>query len=323
MILDPRRVGRDADEEDPAETLRRIAMEVMRRNPGASLDELNAVMQLEQDRYNARPQAALGGLSPDRVLRLELDEWDNESVLHLRDDLPAAELEAAPFLHDALLLLDQLAREPVRLTKTGNLPRAVVAEHVARMRTPEYWPGLFAHVRNERDLMPLHHLRILLTVAGLVRKLRGELRVTRRGRELSAPERRGALYVLLFRTWFREFNLAYVDRAASAPGLQAMIAFTLYRFRELAGKWRTTAELTRLCILPSERAELPVVRVGAADDPNGLTLDEAAVPLETRFLRPLVRFGLARTEDPPAPLKFDRRRWRKTPLLDRFVRFEW
>lgn len=191
------------------------------------------------------------------------------------------------------------------------------------MRLPHWLHGSEQAV-NEQDLIPLHHLRVHLQVAGLLRRFKGTLRTTPAARDYLRPERHAALFAHLFRAWFRRLRLSYVDGAPDAPAFQQTVAFTLYRFQELAGDWRGTKELVRTCLLPIVREQLPVIRYGTGPDYlGGYLFDEAAVPLENRFLEALVNFGLARTEQPTSTLQFDRRRWRKTPLLDRFVSFEW
>ncbi len=114
-----------------------------------------------------------------------------------------------------------------------------------------------------------------------------------------------------------------MDGGPEAPAFQRAIAFTLYRFHDLAADWRTTDDLVAACLLPVVRSQLPVRRITDLDGTYGFDDDEATVPLECRFLHPLVDFGLARADVPPDPRDYRRRRWRKTELLDEFVRFEW
>ncbi|HEX9107132.1 MAG TPA: hypothetical protein VF832_07885, partial [Longimicrobiales bacterium] len=137
--------------EDPLDLFYRVAREVVARNPHASLEELNAALELERGRYNARPQGELGGLSPERLRRLVEDDWSGSGVIRIRDDLPAAELQATPLLHDALDFLRRVTDEPPKLTPAGNLPRAFVAAHRDTMRMPHWLHGSEQAV-NEQDL---------------------------------------------------------------------------------------------------------------------------------------------------------------------------
>lgn len=44
--------------EDPLDLFYRVARDVVARNPHATLEELNAALELERGRYNARPRAS-------------------------------------------------------------------------------------------------------------------------------------------------------------------------------------------------------------------------------------------------------------------------
>ena len=220
-------------------------------------------------------------------------------------------------LHDARLLLELLAEDgSVKATPKGNLPRVLVTRFRDRMPEPEVgshpWDA-GRSVWNEEDLARLHHARVLLEVAGLVQRRKGVFRRTRRGDQLAATERAGALLARLVRTHFRVFNLAYLDGAGPAPGFQYTIAYTLYRFARVGGEWRVPGELRGALLLPLVCDEL------AADT----SYDRPALVLETRCLRPLERFGLAEgREAAPAPGELlGRRAYRKAGLFDRLFRF--
>src|SRR6202040_3580212 len=103
----------------------------------------------------------------------------------------------------------------LKLTATGNLSRAVVAEMVEAIE----WPGLdkdelfrFHKVVNEPDFLPLHFVRVLLQGTKLARTHRGTLVPTRLGKGMSVPERHGALQALLFHIALWHLNLGYFDR---------------------------------------------------------------------------------------------------------------
>ena len=86
----------------------------------------------------------------------------------------------------------------------------------------------------------------MLELAGLVRRRKGAFQATRKARELLEPGRAGELFTLLFRTHFRTFNLAYVDRAPEAPEFQRTIAFSLYRFARVGGDYMSKRYFTYL-----------------------------------------------------------------------------
>lgn len=168
-------------------------------------------------------------------------------------------------------------------------------------------------VINEDDLFPLHITHVLLDLAGLIKRRKGVISLTRRGQEFQGDVRVAELFVLLFRTHFRQFNLAYLDRSVPVPGFQRTIGYALYQFGRIGAEWRMAEALTESLILPAVRAEIP-------PDPH---FDRTANILGNRLLRPLEGFGLAEMrEQPRAPGEWGRDQlYRKTPLFDRFLSF--
>jgi len=295
-----------------------VVQQTLAAHPDATIDELNAALQAAPARYNRRARAELGGLTPAAVHELLAADWQGpESAIRLDDSISLEELAPARTLHDARLVLAMLAeRGAVKATPKGNLPRAFVGEFRERMRPrADQWEESSAGPRllNEDDLFALHLARVLLVLAGLVKRRRGVFSRTRRGEQLTAGERAGALLATLVRTHFRVLNLAYLDGAGPEPDFQGAIGYTLYRFSQLGAGWRTPGELTEALVLPGVRDALRV-------SPH---FDLPALILETRFLRPLTGFGLAEAgsapREPGAPI--ERAVYRKSPLFDRAVRF--
>lgn len=287
-------------------------------NPDASNADIDAALAEVMTEYNRRPQDELGGLTPDIVQRLLDADWESDdSAIRIDASLSVDALAPAATLHDARLVLEMLgARGEAKATPKGNLSRDFLNEFRARMTTREAWDHFWIDDRaqNEQDFGPLHFTRVLLEVAGLIKRRKGAWTRTRRGEQLAAPVRAGELLAHLFRTQFRAFNLAYLDRALAAPGFQRTIGYTLYQYGRVGGAWRKPSAL-------KERIVLPAVVDEAAMDRG---YDAMALIVETRFLRPLVRFGLAerRTTERGAAEIIARDEFRKSALFDRVVRFD-
>jgi hypothetical protein len=270
------------------------------------------------DAYNRRGQADMGGLSPVQVQRLLSSGWEGEGgAVRLTEDLGLPELAGARILHNARAFLAALREEDgTRATSAGNLNRKFVQAMVERLA---WRPGFVEDLRrwnkvvNEEDAWPLHRLRLLLDLAGLVTRRKGRFRATRRSELVTADDRAGALFALLFRSHFRTLNLAYLDGAPEAPGFQETIAYTLYRFGVVGDAWRSPEELAAGLLLPTLRERLE-------EEPPP---DPAPLILRTRLLGPLEDFGLADLREEPGEQRWETRRfYRKTALFDRFLRFE-
>ena len=301
---------------DAEETIARV----LERDPDASDADLNAALAALGARRNERPQAELGGLSPVAVQRLVDADWRSPgSAIRVVDTLSLEALGSSDLLHDARVVLDLLAeRGPVKATPKGNLPRTFVTAFRERMRPgegmDEHWYAT-SPPRNEEDLRELHLARNLLELAGLVKRRRGTISRTQRGERLTAPERAGELFAGLLRTHFREMNLAWLDGLPESPAFQYTIGFTFHQFARTDPQWRTAAQLVDTLLLPAVRAEIPPMSFGD---------DAAPLLLEMRFLRPLVRFGLAeaRENEREAHELLARPSYRRTPLFDRALVFD-
>lgn len=281
-----------------------------------SLEEAQAYLERKTREYNEAPQEELGGLSPAEAHALLVGDWESEGPLRLADDLALDELASAPLLVNARTVLAAGAEgKGIKATTAGNLSRKFVGEMLERTRWPDVTPEEireYNKVVNEQDFWHLHILRVLLGLAGLLRRQKGFFRTTHRGRGLQQEHAAGALMAHLFRIFFRKLNLAYLSRYQDEdPDLQHTVAFTLYRLPLTAEEWRDAEDLVPLVLLPVAHMPRPT--------PFG---DPAGTELHVRVLRPLEWFGLLERRDLPGEIPIlPRHEYRKTPLFDRFVRF--
>lgn len=306
----------DSTAGSPPEVQRILAE--LARGEFADLAEAQAFLERRLMEYNTRPQAVLGGLSPLAAFELMDGDWVTSGPLRLNTALAVADVLPADIFVNARTLLTAAAEAgSIKATAAGNLNRRFVREMLEACR----WPARFVQsvwrvnkVVNERDVLPLHVLRLVLDLAGLLKRRKGAFTATGRGRKLLEEERAGDLYSVLFLTFFQRFNLGYLDRLPEVPGLQATVAFTLYRLRDACTSWVRPEALTEAVVLESVREEIPVHPM----------FDPADLVLETRILTPLVTFGLLERRDlEPGPLYHRPFEVRKTTLYDRFLRFEW
>jgi hypothetical protein len=201
------------------------------------------------------------------------------------------------------------AASGLKLTATGNLARSVVTD----LRNALEWQDdrvamtfEVSKVVNEADLSPLHFLRLTAQEAGLLRKLRGKLIVTKHGKAL-LDHHSPALLATLFHAAFWRLNLGYFDRAAHPSWPQSHIGIVLWSLASAARNWDPGNRLVRLCTVPtSEIIAFPAL-VRAA--------------FHWRVLDPLVQFGLMERRERATSPAFREYEFRKSPLFDRFLSF--
>ena len=145
-----------------------------------------------------------------------------------------------------ILLKRALDEGGLKLTATGNLSRAVVAEMIEVIE----WPGLekdelyrFNKVINEPDFLPVHFVRVLMQGTKLVRKHHDKLVVTRVGKGMLAPERHGALQALLFHVALWHLNLGYLDRNPIDTWPQSHTGIVLWSLSTAANDWLERADI--------------------------------------------------------------------------------
>lgn len=297
--------------------LQAIIDEVMRLGEFASVDEVNRHLAERTRDYNAAPQADLGGLSPDEMSQLLYGDWTTSGALRLNETLALAELRDVAMLADARTLLEFVATTgPVKETAAKYLPPKVVAVLMPQLRLPGQLRFAAAHnepaAKKESDHLWLSALRQTLMYAKLLARRAG-LRVTPKGRELLGDDRAGALYALLFRTFFRELDLRFFSASDEHSGLQSTVAYSFLKLRTVAREWQTSEVLAQQAWLASAKDP-----ASALDKEYG---DLRHYAFRQRVLEPLVEFGLLEQRELPSERRWDATvEYRVTPLFDRFLR---
>jgi hypothetical protein len=159
---------------------------------------------------------------------------------------------------------------------------------------------------NEADLPTLHFLRVAAQQAGLLRKLRGKLFVTKQGKAVldhHVPD----LLARLFHATFWRTNLGQFDRAAHPSWPQSHVGIVLWSLATAAREWDLGDRLVRLCTVPtSEMIPFPALLRAA---------------FHWRVLNPLVQFGLMERRERATEYGFPDHEFRKSPLFERFLSF--
>jgi hypothetical protein len=259
------------------------------------------------------------GLTKEDMLRL-IGEWEGERpAVRLNPGLSLADVGDTLLFGVARCVLQALdeAGGVTKATPKGNFSRRFVAELVERTSSLIDHSG---YVRerteqgklNEEDFWELHIARIVLYGARLIARKHSTLRLTKKGRGLPADDRAGVLYELLFRTFFRWFNLAYLDALPMEGGYQQLIGLGLFYVHTFGDKWRREEHLAELLVPEPLRPAL------GPEHPYWGPQHLA----ETRLLRPLQWFGLVEYRVAGKEGYREIEEVRKTPLFDRFISFD-
>lgn len=284
---------------------------MMPRTLAVPCDTFVLVMRLD-------PIIALTG--GQRVRLAGADVRDAAGVLRVSPALTLDQLAGAPMLVNARTLLAALAEAPVRATKElGNLELRFVARMLDELQFDSERREMLRYVSrrpHEDDVPELHVLRVVLGLAGLIKKRNGRFSITRRGGLLLAPERAAELYELLLRTYFGKFNIFYVYGGREDPLLQRHIVLALWTIRRLAEHPVSGA---RIAALMPRNLVLWDPRFG----PGQLYPRELEGIVSYVLLRPLRGFGLLQGGEETGPfLARERAPWQVAPLFDEAISFE-
>jgi hypothetical protein len=245
--------------------------------------------------------------------RLRRNPGEDDRALRLASDLTATEASSSPIVAALLHLLRMAETQPVSLTSSGCLSRAAVVELARTVDGPAFDLALIRSVTkvlNEQDVWPAELLRVVAVDMRLLRRAGKTLVPTAKARKLLGTGGAGDLAARLFEIVFWRINLGRWDGCPVPSWPQGDIGIIVWAMSHVASDWETPDRLARL-------TTVPVIGVLEA------TQDFSGIALELRILRMLALFGLLDAElEACSPERFlSRRRYRKSPLFDRFLSF--
>lgn len=290
----------------------------IKENEYSNIEEFEQVVNQRFQTYNLTPQPEFGGLSPVQVQLLCQCDWnDSNGAIKFNEGLALDKLQGATLFYNCRTMLSGIAQaDGVKLTKTGNLNRNFIKEMLDVMViSKDSLDRLFTYnkVINEDDCFEIHIPKILLEMAGLVRKYKGSLKVSKRGKELLAENKAGQLFNLLFLTLYRKLNLFYLTRLQEIPGYQDTIGFPIYMIGQLCSDWTKPESIARKVLLPAVLEKVP--RTPLKDNVEWL--------VKKTVVEPLVGFGLLESRELTKENDFTQPiEVRKSILFDEFLNFD-
>jgi len=199
--------------------------------------ELQAFADDLMARRNRRGLDDFDGLSPSQMEALLYHPFESPPLDNLEGRL-RSDIDA-PILALFRIIADAARERGIKLTARGNLPLKLVKHGDAWLQADGGLPDeIHRRVSTERDVRPFHHVRLIAELAGLLRKSRGYLYLTRRAEKMLDKDDRAALYARLFQAFARRFNWAYGDGFDELLSAQHGFGFTLYLLHRHGGEWR-------------------------------------------------------------------------------------
>ncbi len=232
--------------------------------------------------------------------------------LFLNESLTEADLTKSRLCIAAMTTLQHLADNGgIGLTKSGAFNRKFAVWAVDQFE----WPGYTAKelavankVLNEDDVLPLSCLHELLRIAKLIRHANGRALLTRVSTTHLGDH--GRVQATLFETFFMKFDFTAHERwPIEMPNVDTFHFLGVIRNR--LADWVPYPEFAGWC--------LPISALPAQ---RGSPEEDAMFYLAARLVRPLTWLGLLEQNEMPRMAPLRTHQLRKTPLFDRFLRFE-
>lgn len=284
-----------------------------------SIDDLKNHLRGIIDKSNATPDHEMGRLSPEQVSSLIHLQWDNNNFpLKFNKELKLSDIKHSTFFANTTIFLKtliEMEKEPTATVK-GNLNREIVNILFDKLILDEEDKRLtleYNKVMNEEDVFPLHIIKIVCEGAGLVIKRKNKILVVKKHQNLLSEDKAGELYNLLFNSYFRKFNIGYLDRFPELDCIQHTIAYSLFRLGEICKKYTDIKELPDEVFLPSVRNKIH-------NEISEYTRIERL--LISRIINPLEGFGLLECNYKTIDQQSEIESVRKTDLFDIFIEIE-
>ncbi|MGM0442964.1 MAG: hypothetical protein ACQEQV_02130 [Fibrobacterota bacterium] len=166
--------------------------------------------QPAENSSNKLPPVDFDGYSPLEMHHILYSTFSAGSPIALQG-LSDSEYERVPLLHQVQNLMHIVeAAGELKLTKNGYLPQKIVRELYDQgiLKDDLIERGITKLVK-EIDTDTIHLPRILAELMGVVKKRKGKLSLTQKGKKLITHNQR--LMEILFRTFTETFNWAYSD----------------------------------------------------------------------------------------------------------------
>jgi hypothetical protein len=139
--------------------------------------------------HNNRPIADFEGYSPFEMRQVIYNTFGDESPLQLKK-ATEADYRQVPLLNQVKYLCGRIEKGGgMKLTAKGFLPTKVVADIYQQgfMKEMQFESGI-SKLYKETDSLTINLTRLLIEIAGLVKKRQGKLSLTKKGTQILADD---------------------------------------------------------------------------------------------------------------------------------------
>jgi predicted transcriptional regulator len=284
------------------------------------LEEINKRLKVETELKNNQPVDEFEGRTPKEMYYILYNTFHPDSPFQFSSRIDNKVLKEIPILTMTSFFLKTVQEsQPIKLTPKGNLPLKLVKSIYELGFFPSYFiDSGFSKIRSEKDDVYTHTMRLLCELAGLIKKQKGKLSLTAKGKKLIKEENLFVLFQEIFIAYTTKFNWPYNDRYGDHPIGQLGFAFSLeliskYGNELLPGKFYAQKYIKAFPMV-LDHIEKPIYH----------TIEEEAVNcyvLRTFYFF-LKMFGMVELTEKGKDRISAKLFIKKSPVLDQVIRFE-
>ncbi len=202
-----------------------------------SMEEVESLLDQYNQQQNSASVGEFHGLSPDQMHRFLHMPFESPGLVTFQRILKTQPQSRAAFLLN--MLIEEMGEEGIKLTAKGNLGQKF-CQKASKAYFDFYPESLLSGrpIRTETNFDPLHTIRLTAQLAGLVRKYKGRLVLTKKCLKSFEGDGLLELYPILMHSYIRKFNWGYRDGYGDVYFIQQSFLFTLYLLYKFGKNWR-------------------------------------------------------------------------------------
>lgn len=179
---------------------------------------------------NNTPLDEFCGLTSTEMHRLLYNPFGDESPFKIQNNVDYNILDRIPFFRLSETFINILQREGnIKLTPKGALPKTILHELYSYKYIPEYMIEKgFSKLHREIDSVALSTLHCVMPMTGIIRKVNGNLKLTKKSEILTRTDQRMNLFREILITYIDKFNWGFNDRYPGEGVGQFGWGFTVY-----------------------------------------------------------------------------------------------
>jgi hypothetical protein len=180
------------------------------------------------------------GLTPTEIHNLLYNTFGEKSLIQFSKDIDDKTLDQIPLFRIAEEYLRIIQRDKqIKLTPLGALPKKVMVElYDKRLLLDEYIETGITKLWREEDCMSISSMRITLELAGLVKKLKGKLSLTKNGTKFIQSENRLQFFKEFFQAFTDKFFWGFNDNYTEQPLGQLGWGYTAFMLNKFGDQER-------------------------------------------------------------------------------------